>query len=151
MTTPNLALMRHGVQILHRLDTQFEEFNLNDWKVCACGHFTRDAVFQAAGLRRIDETPTYGKQSGFYAISALFGISYADAVFMFCMRMYNLTQTRDPLAVADRMQAFINYYTPARGTVAPKLEPEVAEASARGSFFRTVTGWLSIARVSEDA
>lgn len=151
MTTPNLALMRRGVQILRRLDTTYEEFDLTDWMVCACGHFTRDAVFQAAGLRRLDTTPAYGKRSGFFAISALFGISYDDAVFMFCMRKYNHNQVRDPLAVADRMQAFINYHTPARGTVAPKLEPEVAEASARGSFFRTVTGWLSIARVSEDA
>ena len=130
---PNIDLLKHGVRVLERVDPR--QFDLTYWKcgttACAIGHFARDPVFQACGLkmRRMTGThiteelrifPRFGGRENYRAVEALFEIDEETAQHLFAPNCYPLQDFRNPKAVIARMRELIAKHEPT-----PQMEPEV--------------------------
>jgi hypothetical protein len=72
------------------------EFNVGNWKSCACGHATRDEWFQGRGF-----TSCYD----FGSAATFFGITHADAKALFSGQPGCLIKPRDVIVHIDAFLA----------------------------------------------
>ena len=70
------------------------EFNISNWKYCACGHATHDQWFQRQGFTSCHN---------FYEAAAFFGVSYTEAKALFSGHQHSRRQ-----AIIDSLLAKAN-------------------------------------------
>jgi hypothetical protein len=90
--TVNVQAFRELKRVL--ADVPWHEFNIANWRDCACGHATRDAWFRNQGF-----TECYS----FVDAADFFGISRKEAVRLFCGNGYLVS----PKNVIKRIDAFL--------------------------------------------
>ena len=71
------------------------EFNISNWKHCACGHATHDQWFQRQGFTSCHN---------FYEAAAFFGVSYTEAKALFSGQPGCLVTPKD---VIEHIDAFL--------------------------------------------
>ena len=74
----------------------YGDFNITNWRSCACGHATRDPWFQSQGF-----TSCYS----FIDAAAFFGISRREAI-----RVFHGHRLHGPNAVIQRIDALLSAY-----------------------------------------
>ena len=71
------------------------EFNISNWKYCACGHATHDQWFQRQGFTSCHN---------FYEAAAFFGVSYTEAKALFSGKPGCLVTPKD---IIEQIDAFL--------------------------------------------
>ena len=72
------------------------EFNISNWKYCACGHATHDQWFQRQGFTSCHN---------FYEAAAFFGVSYTEAKALFSGQPGCLVTPKDVIGHIDAFLA----------------------------------------------